>query len=159
MVQTVEQTHDEKVEMYKKCTKMELIGMLISSNLHIESVTKQLNKPVVMQVPQFEELLQVRLDELPYTKHLDDGQYNDGKAYGFECGARWAYETLCERLKLTCQCEVPTGRTVTADFENEICESCGRLVTCATAKDGLATLRKQMPTAANVPSVCVSKSG
>jgi hypothetical protein len=74
MGQIVEQTHDEKVEMYKKCTKMELIKMLISSNLHIESVTKQLNKPVFMQVPQFEELLQVRLDELPYTKHLDDRQ-------------------------------------------------------------------------------------
>jgi hypothetical protein len=34
------------------------------------------------------------LEELPYTKHLDDGQYNDGQAYGFECGARWAYEKL-----------------------------------------------------------------
>jgi len=44
MVQIVEQTHDEKVEMYKKCTKMELIGMLISCNLHLEAVTKQLNK-------------------------------------------------------------------------------------------------------------------
>ena len=50
--------------------------------------TEQLNKPVVMQVPQY------------------------------------------------CQCEMPTGRTVTADFENQICESCGRLVACATAKDG-----------------------
>jgi hypothetical protein len=49
MGQIVEQTHDEKVEMYKKCTKMQLIGMLISSNLHLESVTKQLNKPVVMK--------------------------------------------------------------------------------------------------------------
>lgn len=48
----------------------------------------------VMQVPQFEELLQVRLDELPYTKHLDDGQYNDGQMAGFECGARWLYEKL-----------------------------------------------------------------
>lgn len=57
--------------------------------------TKQkLNIHGVMQVPQFDELLQVRLDELPYTKHLDDGQYNDGQAYGFECGARWAYEKL-----------------------------------------------------------------
>ncbi len=49
MGQIVEQTHDEKVEMYKKCTKIELIGMLISSNLQLESVTKQLNKPVVMK--------------------------------------------------------------------------------------------------------------
>lgn len=41
--------HYEKVEMYKKSTKMELIGMLISSNLHLEAVTKQLNKPVVVR--------------------------------------------------------------------------------------------------------------
>ena len=38
----------------------------------------------------FEELLQKELDKLPYTKHLDDGQYNDGKQAGFELGARWA---------------------------------------------------------------------
>jgi hypothetical protein len=36
----------------------------------------------------------------------------------------------------SCQCEMPTGRTVTADFENQICESCGRLAECATAKEG-----------------------
>jgi len=38
----------------------------------------------------FEELLQKELDKLPYTKHLDDGQYNDGQVVGFENGARWA---------------------------------------------------------------------
>lgn len=44
MIQIVEQTHDEKVDLYKKCTKLELIEMLISCNLHLEAVTKQLNK-------------------------------------------------------------------------------------------------------------------
>lgn len=38
----------------------------------------------------FEELLQKELDKLPYTKHLDDGHYNDGQIAGFELGARWA---------------------------------------------------------------------
>ena len=38
----------------------------------------------------FEELLQAELDKLPYEKHLDDGQYNDGQQAGFELGARWA---------------------------------------------------------------------
>jgi hypothetical protein len=38
----------------------------------------------------FEEFLQKELDKLPYTKHLDDGQYNDGQVAGFELGARWA---------------------------------------------------------------------
>jgi len=55
---------------------------------------EQLNNHLVMQVPQFDELLQVRLEELPYTKHLDDGQYNDGQVAGFEYGARWLYEKL-----------------------------------------------------------------
>ena len=42
----------------------------------------------------FEELLQKELDKLPYTKHLDDGQYNDGQLTGFESGARWALSLL-----------------------------------------------------------------
>lgn len=37
----------------------------------------------------FEKLLQEELDKLPFTKHLDDGQYNDGMITGFELGARW----------------------------------------------------------------------
>ena len=37
----------------------------------------------------FEEKLKGELDKLPYTKHLDDGQYNDGVISGFELGARW----------------------------------------------------------------------
>jgi hypothetical protein len=45
----------------------------------------------------FEEALQIKLNELPYTKHLDDGQYNDGQLYGFELGARWAYENHKQR--------------------------------------------------------------
>ena len=36
--------------------------------------------------------LQERLDELPYTKHLDDGQYNDGVITGFEMGVEWVKE-------------------------------------------------------------------
>jgi hypothetical protein len=42
----------------------------------------------------FEKLLQKELDKLPYTKHLDDGQYNDGKLAGFELGARWALSLI-----------------------------------------------------------------
>ena len=35
--------------------------------------------------------LQSEINKLPYTKHLDDGQYNDGVITGFELGAEWAY--------------------------------------------------------------------
>lgn len=37
----------------------------------------------------FETALQQELDKLPYTKHLDDGGFNDGQLAGFERGARW----------------------------------------------------------------------
>jgi hypothetical protein len=43
---------------------------------------------------EFEEALELELDKLPYTKHLDDGQYNDGKITGFELGARWCLEYM-----------------------------------------------------------------
>ena len=46
-----------------------------------------------IELPSDEEVNEY-LNTFPYTKHLDDGQYNDGQAYGFECGARWAYEKL-----------------------------------------------------------------
>jgi hypothetical protein len=54
----------------------------------------------------FEELLQKELDKLPYTKHLDDGQYNDGQIVGFEIGARWAlslFNTI-EQNEQLCSC-------------------------------------------------------
>lgn len=38
MVQVVEMTHDEKVEMYKKFTKLKLIEMLIACNEQLERV-------------------------------------------------------------------------------------------------------------------------
>jgi flagellar biosynthesis/type III secretory pathway protein FliH len=37
----------------------------------------------------FEDLLQSKLDELPYNKGVDDGGFNDGKQEGYEMGARW----------------------------------------------------------------------
>jgi len=40
----------------------------------------------------FESELTLQLSQLPYEKHVDDGQYNDGKIVGFELGARWAME-------------------------------------------------------------------
>ena len=38
----------------------------------------------------FDEALEEKLKELPYTPHLDDGGYNDGRIDGFESGANWA---------------------------------------------------------------------
>lgn len=38
--------------------------------------------------------LEQELNKLPYTKHLDDGQYNDGQIAGFELGATWCYNKV-----------------------------------------------------------------
>lgn len=38
----------------------------------------------------FEQRLKDRIEELPFTKGVDDGQYNEGIIDGFEDGARWA---------------------------------------------------------------------
>jgi hypothetical protein len=46
----------------------------------------------------FENKLQEQLDLLPFTKGLDDGQYNDGQQAGFEKGARWAIEEINKGL-------------------------------------------------------------
>lgn len=45
--------------------------------------------------------LKERLDELPYTKHLDDGGYNDGQVVGFEIGAEWGYKKAREKYNFT----------------------------------------------------------
>jgi hypothetical protein len=45
MYQVIEQTHQEKVEMYRKLDKEELISMLIQANLVIDSL-----KPTVTYV-------------------------------------------------------------------------------------------------------------
>lgn len=36
MMQLIEQTHEEKVAMYMKCTKKQLIEMLIECNKHLD---------------------------------------------------------------------------------------------------------------------------
>ena len=45
--------------------------------------------------------LEDELKKLPYTKHLDDGQYNDGQLAGFEWGAGWGYNQAKEKYKYT----------------------------------------------------------
>ncbi len=39
MVQRIEQTYEEKVEMFQKCSKEELIEMLIESNRLLDTFT------------------------------------------------------------------------------------------------------------------------
>lgn len=43
MYQIIEQTHEEKVKMYSKLSKKELIEMLIEANLHLNSRKQEIN--------------------------------------------------------------------------------------------------------------------
>lgn len=45
-----------------------------------------------------DELIDIELKKLPYTKHLDDGQFNDGQLAGFELGAEWAFQKALELM-------------------------------------------------------------
>ena len=47
MIQEVEQTHEQKVEMYMKCTKNELVKMLMECNKQLDAAIKNCNIPVV----------------------------------------------------------------------------------------------------------------
>lgn len=47
----------------------------------------------------FERKLQIEIDKLPYEKHVDDGQYNDGVCDGFEMGARWVWNNFKLEIK------------------------------------------------------------
>jgi hypothetical protein len=49
----------------------------------------------------WEQGLLAELEKLPYTKHLDDGQYNDGQLVGFQFGATWGYNKAKEKYKYT----------------------------------------------------------
>lgn len=46
-------------------------------------------QPPKEQTKTFNKLLTEELNKLPFTKGVDDGQYNDGMLDGFELGARW----------------------------------------------------------------------
>lgn len=73
----------------------------------------------------FEELLQKELDKLPYTKHLDDGQYNDGKIAGFELGARWALSLFAVSSRSE-QCAHPRDKREYIGSNMLRCKLCGK---------------------------------
>jgi hypothetical protein len=66
--------------------RKEFIEMLIN-----DYTAKLPPTPSPQEVPVgFEDAMEAEINKLPYTKHVDDGQYNDGQLAGFELGARWA---------------------------------------------------------------------
>ena len=61
----------------------------IERNTNYESVKKSIfNSLTPIELPSDEEVEQY-LKSFPYTKHLDDGQYNDGVIVGAELAIQW----------------------------------------------------------------------
>jgi len=58
MIQIVEQTHEEEVKMYMKCTKANLVEMLMNNQLHVKHLTKKVNQM-----------------QNPYNEHPSDSGY------------------------------------------------------------------------------------
>ena len=52
-------------------------------------------KPI--ELPSDEEVNEY-LNTFPYTKHLDDGQYNDGKIVGAELAIQWMRDKIQEKI-------------------------------------------------------------
>ena len=59
-------------------------AMLLSS----EQIDYLIEEISPIELPSDEEVEQY-LKSFPYTKHLDDGQYNDGKIVGAELAIQW----------------------------------------------------------------------
>ena len=51
-----------------------------------------------IELPSDEEIGK-EMDKLPFSKHVDDGLYNDGQLMGFELGAKWMKEQILNQKK------------------------------------------------------------
>jgi len=51
-----------------------------------------------IELPSDEEIGK-EMDKLPFSKHVDDGLYNDGQLMGFELGAKWMKEQILNQNK------------------------------------------------------------
>ena len=64
------------------------------SNKHQLKVYKSIELPT-------DEQIEAYLKSFPFTKHLDDGQYNDGVIVGAELGIEWIKEQINKQLCFT----------------------------------------------------------
>lgn len=72
---------------------------------------------------EFEQQLQKELDRLPFIEGKDDGKFNDGRMYGFELGALWAYDYLNK------ECEHPWASVLgDGEMQPAKCLKCGKVL-------------------------------
>jgi hypothetical protein len=72
-------------------TKYGHFDEIILGQEHVNDLRKIIN---YLSDNNFQELLYAEMNKLPYEKHVDDGQYNDGVQSGFELGATWTFKLL-----------------------------------------------------------------
>jgi hypothetical protein len=86
------------IALPKECKKI-ISHLPLSNSPLLEGV--DLLPPLEDNNEVWEQGLEKEINKLPYTKHLDDGQYNDGQLAGFEFGATWGYNKAKEKYKYT----------------------------------------------------------
>jgi hypothetical protein len=68
------------------------------SMIDAEHIMKYIDEYVTpIELPSDDEI-EKYINSFPYTKHLDDGQYNDGVMVGAELGIEWYREQLKHKL-------------------------------------------------------------
>jgi hypothetical protein len=84
----------------KLYTEEQVREMLKSTHIHTDNdVDMIIPKFTPIKLPSDEEV-EKYLDTFPYTKHLDDGQYNDGQITGAELAIQWMRDKIQIRAKL-----------------------------------------------------------
>lgn len=78
-----------------KYTKFMYKGEEVKDLQTIYDIIKSL---ISIELPSDEEIGK-EMDKLPFTKHVDDGLYNDGQLIGFELGANWMKEQILNQNK------------------------------------------------------------
>ncbi len=80
---------EEQVRLLLDLAKLKLNGEIYSKDVLLEQVAP-------IELPSDEEIGK-EMDKLPFSKHVDDGLYNDGQLMGFELGAKWIKEQILNK--------------------------------------------------------------
>ena len=79
--------------MSKLYTEEEVRKLLNEMLLLSSSVDDAINSLTPIELPSDEEVYKY-IKSFPYTKHLDDGQYNDGVIVGAELAIEWMRDKI-----------------------------------------------------------------
>lgn len=78
--------------------KMEGVGYITTYKSTLPYKLSLKNCQAIERGYDLDKLISDEVDKLPYEKHVDDGQYNDGQIAGFELGAYWGFQKALELM-------------------------------------------------------------